>query len=141
MPRMLVEDMTILAEIADKMPTFWYTVLVASLVAGFACLLGIFRWWLIVPFLLFAAFGNYVEWSELHEPGFGQAIYDELGYRWIAGQFVAWNLPFLGAILIVAWAHPRYRRSVRGQSGLCVQCAYNLTGNVSGICPECGERI
>ncbi len=23
----------------------------------------------------------------------------------------------------------------------CVQCGYNLEGNVSGICPECGERI
>jgi hypothetical protein len=23
----------------------------------------------------------------------------------------------------------------------CRKCGYNLTGNVSGICPECGERI
>ena len=23
----------------------------------------------------------------------------------------------------------------------CPKCGYNLTGNVSGICPECGERI
>lgn len=29
----------------------------------------------------------------------------------------------------------RYRRRKRG---LCVNCGYNLTGNVSGICPECG---
>lgn len=25
--------------------------------------------------------------------------------------------------------------------GFCRQCGYNLTGNVSGICPECGSRI
>ena len=25
--------------------------------------------------------------------------------------------------------------------GQCVQCGYNLSGNVSGICPECGTRI
>jgi hypothetical protein len=25
--------------------------------------------------------------------------------------------------------------------GHCQKCGYNLTGNVSGICPECGERI
>jgi hypothetical protein len=24
---------------------------------------------------------------------------------------------------------------------LCKNCGYNLTGNVSGICPECGETI
>jgi len=24
---------------------------------------------------------------------------------------------------------------------LCPRCAYDLTGNVSGVCPECGERI
>jgi len=24
---------------------------------------------------------------------------------------------------------------------LCVDCGYNLTGNVSGVCPECGEQI
>jgi hypothetical protein len=23
----------------------------------------------------------------------------------------------------------------------CTRCGYNLTGNVSGVCPECGERI
>jgi len=23
----------------------------------------------------------------------------------------------------------------------CIRCGYNLTGNISGICPECGEKI
>jgi len=23
----------------------------------------------------------------------------------------------------------------------CAKCGYNLTGNVSGVCPECGEKI
>lgn len=32
----------------------------------------------------------------------------------------------------------RYRRRKRG---LCVRCGYNLTGNVSGVCPECGTKI
>ena len=27
----------------------------------------------------------------------------------------------------------------RRTAGLCVKCGYNLTGNVSGVCPECGE--
>ena len=25
--------------------------------------------------------------------------------------------------------------------GHCPQCRYNLTGNVSGVCPECGEKV
>jgi hypothetical protein len=28
-----------------------------------------------------------------------------------------------------------------GYVGHCRNCGYNLTGNVSGVCPECGERI
>jgi hypothetical protein len=31
------------------------------------------------------------------------------------------------------------RRDRRRRRGLCVKCAYDLTGNVSGVCPECGE--
>ena len=27
---------------------------------------------------------------------------------------------------------------VRWARGLCVGCGYDLTGNVSGVCPECG---
>lgn len=29
----------------------------------------------------------------------------------------------------------------RGLAGRCVTCGYNLTGNVSGVCPECGSPI
>ena len=25
--------------------------------------------------------------------------------------------------------------------GHCRKCGYNLTGNVSGVCPECGEKV
>ena len=34
-----------------------------------------------------------------------------------------------------------YRRYRRRKKGLCLKCGYNLTGNVSGVCPECGEKI
>ncbi len=32
-----------------------------------------------------------------------------------------------------------FRRWRRRRQGLCAQCGYNLTGNVTGVCPECGE--
>ena len=34
-----------------------------------------------------------------------------------------------------------YRRLQQSTVNICVQCGYNLTGNVSGICPECGNEI
>ena len=33
------------------------------------------------------------------------------------------------------------RRWERRRRGLCPMCAYDLTGNVSGVCPECGKPI
>ena len=33
------------------------------------------------------------------------------------------------------------RRDARLARGLCPRCEYDLTGNVSGVCPECGAEI
>ena len=35
----------------------------------------------------------------------------------------------------------RRRRKHRRRKGLCVKCGYNLTGNTTGICSECGNRL
>lgn len=42
----------------------------------------------------------------------------------------------VGALLLL----PLARRLDRcgSEAGCCVKCGYNLTGNVSGYCPECG---
>ena len=32
-------------------------------------------------------------------------------------------------------------RKCKVTPGFCQGCGYNLTGNTSGICPECGERV
>jgi hypothetical protein len=46
----------------------------------------------------------------------------------------SWLLTFLGF---------RRWRAVRDHNGPpnCAKCGYNLTGNISGICPECGTPI
>ena len=36
------------------------------------------------------------------------------------------------------WRDPDYRPFGPGH---CQKCGYNLTGNVSGVCPECGEAV
>jgi hypothetical protein len=33
---------------------------------------------------------------------------------------------------------PGWRRNRRRRHGHCLKCGYNLTGNTSGVCPECG---
>ena len=33
----------------------------------------------------------------------------------------------------------RYRERNARRRGLCVACGYDLTGNASGVCPECGQ--
>jgi predicted RNA-binding Zn-ribbon protein involved in translation (DUF1610 family) len=38
----------------------------------------------------------------------------------------------------------RFRRfavSGRQHRNACSSCGYNLTGNTSGVCPECGSKI
>jgi len=41
----------------------------------------------------------------------------------------------------LAFVHNLLRPWRRRRKGLCLKCGYNLTGNVSGVCPECGERV
>jgi len=35
----------------------------------------------------------------------------------------------------------RRRRKARAGLNLCSRCDYDLTGNVSGVCPECGHSL
>ena len=46
-----------------------------------------------------------------------------------------WFVVVVGAVLLGAL---RISRPARVKVGHCIACGYNLTGNVSGRCPECG---
>ena len=52
------------------------------------------------------------------------------------GPFVAFSL--IPAATVVTGRLIRHRRKRRG---VCVKCRYDLTGNVSGVCPECGTKV
>ena len=47
------------------------------------------------------------------------------------------GLPAIGLLPTLARARRRRRRA---QTGCCIECGYDLTGNQSCVCPECGER-
>lgn len=56
--------------------------------------------------------------------------------------FPHWLLVLLfAAYPVFAFVRGPCRRRHRRTKGLCLNCAYDLTGNVSGVCPECGEQI
>lgn len=44
-----------------------------------------------------------------------------------------------GTYPLIAFVRGPLRRWRRRRKGLCVGCGYNLTGSVSGVCPEFGE--
>jgi len=53
----------------------------------------------------------------------------------------AW-LPLLLTAIPTAWLWHRDRRLISSSPGhlLCLRCGYDLTGNTSGVCPECGDK-
>jgi len=57
-------------------------------------------------------------------------------------RFPVWALLLLLASYpTIAFIRGPLRRHRRRKRNECIHCGYNLTGNVSGICPECGEEI
>ncbi len=50
------------------------------------------------------------------------------------------HFPLLAFVAVLALPYlPPIVKRRRRKAGLCVGCAYDLTGNESGRCPECGE--
>jgi hypothetical protein len=53
-----------------------------------------------------------------------------------------WLMPVLfAAYPTIAFIRGPFRRYRRRRKGLCLRCGYDLTGNVSGVCPECGSEV
>ena len=44
-------------------------------------------------------------------------------------------------VLLAYRLSPWWRRRQRRRRNLCLHCGYDLTGTVTGICPECGRGI
>jgi uncharacterized paraquat-inducible protein A len=52
--------------------------------------------------------------------------------------FVLWLAALVRAGLSARRGFRQYRGVLRQDRGLCAACGYDLTGNTSGVCPECG---
>src|SRR5206468_4099930 len=78
----------------------------------------------------------------------GAGFADWVGTEWGSGQrvrmapFYAVAVPF--ALPPLLWLALRSRRACvmrRRRLGLCPRCGYDLRGNTSGKCSECGEAV
>lgn len=78
-----------------------------------------------------------------------------VGWRWLCpGLESPWYLLLIAAMLAVLdtitsvrrhrrrrWRELHQLRKERLARGVCPRCEYALTGNLSGICPECGLSL
>ena len=70
---------------------------------------------------------------------------DRTGFGWVCSLLeVSICLPLAlfsvyPVIAFIRFVPGPIRRRRRRRRGLCVRCGYDLTGNQSGTCPECGE--
>ena len=75
---------------------------------------------------------------------FGVVVESRASRRWhyIEVAASAWILmPLLCTYPCALLIRGPIRRHRRGKRGLCLKCGYNLTGNMSGVCPECGTKV
>jgi hypothetical protein len=66
-----------------------------------------------------------------------------VGMPWtlFAAAYAGYGLGFAGTVAARALEGRRSRKTRRRRQGLCTECGYDLTGNVSGKCPECGVHV
>jgi len=54
---------------------------------------------------------------------------------------LVWGTPFWGVLWALLYVRFRNRLLQNWPELICLRCGYNLTGNVSGVCPECGMSV
>jgi hypothetical protein len=67
------------------------------------------------------------------------------GTNWQRQMLVGVHLGLVAVLLalfpVISLIRGPLRRSRRRRRGRCLVCGYDLRGNVSGVCPECGEAV
>ena len=97
-----------------------------------------------------------MKWPARHDAGWGRtllysATLVSFSIAWLVARDEAYALLFPVVLLVPAGVSIVFvsigefvasrRADERRRQGFCVRCGYSLTGNLSGVCPECGLRI
>lgn len=88
---------------------------------------------LITPAFNRFGFGWHVVKTESRPDG----IWRTGNQKLVVAYFPFWLVAAITALLPLRWLALFLRRR-RDPQGYCLSCGYNLTGNATGICPECG---
>lgn len=87
---------------------------------------------------------DHAEWkyARLHDPRFFPRIWPSIDTTWGTEIVLPLWLPIIAlSVLPLLWLCRMRKFRRRQRSNCCTACGYNLTGNVSGVCPECGTAI
>ena len=108
---------------------------------------GIFRITCYSPHKCTSSFArhSYARYREFGGFGFNSGLTccakGRLGISFSADVPLWASSVFLATYPTIAFIRGPLRRWRRRKRGECVNCGYNLTGNVTGVCSECGMRI
>jgi hypothetical protein len=70
-----------------------------------------------------------------------ERIHLGIGWRPFTGTYATFLPLWIPFVLVALATLFFWRRSRRFPPGHCGRCGYDLTGNVSGVCPECGQPV
>ena len=71
----------------------------------------------------------------------GSPAYDPSWRGWIASIYDCWIIAVAAVLPALYSISLLRRRSRRNLTASCRSCGYSLTGNTSGVCPECGTPV
>lgn len=76
-------------------------------------------------------------WANTNRSRFGGLVFPAYQIHLPLYSPILIGLLISGLLGVRTWR----RRGDQGRTGMCRSCGYNLTGNTSGRCPECGAEI
>jgi len=96
--------------------------------------------WAMIAGLLIPILAPALRWMESYAKRLGTVGYFPTGLIVVTGILIAWTS--LGILVQRSTVRRDVRKLLHSDGiAICVPCGYDLTGNSSGKCPECGVAI